>query len=210
MSDAATPDGAQSIAAGWRRRLGPSLRRLVLIDGPSGAGKTRLVAETIPRVEGASAVRRTTSRPRRGTDTTDEYEFVSVEEFEEAERNGEFLESKEFLFDMRYGLRWSEVERTLAGAQVALGVMNLGNVDHVARTAPEVVRVLVTASFDDLRRRIEARGTHTREAIDERLDNARRLASSSHLYDHVLVNADGDFDRTRDALEAILRETAGR
>ena len=194
----------------WRTRLGPSLRRLVLIDGPSGAGKSRLVAETIPRVEGASAVRRTTSRPRRDTDTPDEYEFVSVEDFEEAERNGEFLESKEFLFDMRYGLRWSEVERTLDEAAVALGVMNLGNVEQLARVAPEVVRVLVTASLDDLRRRIEARGTHTQEAIDERLDNARKLASSGHLYDHVLVNDDGDFEKTRDALEAILRETAGR
>ena len=167
------------------------------------------MAETIPRVEGAAAVRRTTSRPRRDTDTADEYEFVSVEDFEEAERDGEFLESKEFLFDMRYGLRWSEVERTLAEARVALGVMNLGNVAHVAQVAPEVVRVLVTASLDDLRRRIEARGTHTQEAIDERLENARKLASSGHLYDHVLVNDDGDFDKTRDALEAILRETAG-
>ena len=196
-------------ADSWRRRLGPDLRRLVLIDGPSGAGKSRLVAETIPRVEGAAAVRRTTSRPRRDTDTADEYEFVSVEDFEEAERDGEFLESREFLFDMRYGLRWSEVERALAESRVALGVMNLGNVAHVAEVAPEVVRVLVTASLDDLRRRIEARGTHTQEAIDERLDNARKLASSGHLYDHVLVNDDGDFDRTRDALEAILRETAG-
>ena len=196
-------------ADSWRRRLGSDLRRLVLIDGPSGAGKSRLVAETIPRFEGASAVRRTTSRPRRDTDSADEYEFVSVEDFEEAERHGEFLESKEFLFDMRYGLRWSEVERTLAEARVALGVMNLGNVAHVAAVAPDVVRVLVTASLDDLRRRIEARGTHTQEAIDERLDNARKLASSGHLYDHVLVNDDGDFDRTRDALEAILRETAG-
>ena len=196
-------------ADSWRRRLVSDLRRLVLIDGPSGAGKSRLVAEAIPRVEGASAVRRTTSRPRRDTDTVDEYEFVSVEDFEEAERNGEFLESKEFLFDMRYGLRWSEVERALAESRVALGVMNLGNVAHVANVAPEVVRVLVTASLDDLRRRIEARGTHTQEAIDERLDNARKLASSGHLYDHVLVNDDGDFDRTRDALEAILRETAG-
>ena len=193
-----------SAASRWRRQLTPGLGRLVLIDGPSGAGKSTLVADLTTGSPMPSQVRRTTSRARRTADTADEYEFISVEAFIEAERAGEFLESREFLFDMRYGLRWGNIAQALDDGRVGLGVMNLGNIRHVGVVAPEVTTVLVTAPLDTLRRRISARGTHSVEAIEERLGNAATVQTLADLYDHVLVNDDGALDMTQKALQAIL------
>lgn len=193
-----------SAAARWRRQLKPSLGRLVLIDGPSGAGKSTLVADLTAGSPTTSYVRRTTSRARRNADSAEEYEFISVETFIEAEGAGEFLESREFLFDMRYGLRWGNIAHALDNGHVGFGVMNLGNIRHVGVVAPEVTTVLVTAPLDTLRRRISARGTHSVEAIEERLGNAATVQTLADLYDHVLVNDDGDLDMTRKVLQAIL------
>ena len=188
----------------WRRQLTPGLERLVLIDGPSGAGKSTLVAELTADSLTTSYVRRTTSRVRRNADSAGEYEFISVDEFIRAERAGEFLESREFLFDMRYGLRWGNIAQALENDRVGLGVMNLGNIRHVGVVAPEVTTVLVTAPLETLRRRISARGTHSQEAIDERLGNAATVQALADLYDHVLVNDDGALETTQKALQEIL------
>lgn len=188
----------------WRRQLLPSLGRLVLVDGPSGAGKSTVVSAITSDASSTSYVRRTTSRPRRKTDSADEYEFTSVEEFMQAEMRGEFLESKEFLFDMHYGLRWANIAQALQDSRVGLGVMNLGSIRHVGVVAPEVTTVLITASVDTLRRRISARRTHTDEAIAERLGNAETVQTLADLYDHVLINEDGDLDLTQKALQKLL------
>lgn len=193
-----------SEALRWRRALTPALERLVLIDGPSGAGKSTLVADVTSESSTASYVRRTTSRARRTADSADEYEFISVEAFIEAEQAGEFLEAKEFLFDMRYGLRWANIAEALQHDRVGLGVMNLGNIRHVGVVAPEVTTVLVTAPLDTLRRRISARGTHSEEAIAERLGNAATVQTLADLYDRVLVNDDGGLEMARKALQEIL------
>jgi len=188
----------------WRRQLTPGLERLVLIDGPSGAGKSTLVADLTAGSLTTSYVRRTTSRARRNADSAGEYEFISVDEFIRAERAGDFLESREFLFDMRYGLRWGNIAQALENDRIGLGVMNLGNIRHVGVVAPEVITVLVTAPLDTLRRRISARGTHSQEAIDERLGNAATVQALADLYDHVLVNDDGALETTQKALQGIL------
>jgi len=188
----------------WRRALTPALERLVLIDGPSGAGKSTLVADVTSDSPTTSYVRRTTSRERRNADSAHEYEFISVDAFIEAERAGDFLEAREFLFDMRYGIRWASIEQAVQNDRVGLGVMNLGNIRHVGVVAPEVTTVLVTAPLETLRRRISARGTHSPEAIEERLGNAATVQTLADLYDYVLVNDDGDLEMTQKALQDIL------
>lgn len=193
-----------STAITWRQKLGSDLGRLVLIDGPSGAGKTSLVSELATRLPGVGYVRRTTSRPLRGSDAPDEYEYVTVAAFEEAKSRGEFLERREFLFNMQYGLRWNNVFQALSDSRVGLGIMNLGNIRYVTATTPEVVTVLVTAPLPDLKRRIESRQSHSPEAVEERLHNAAIAEAHSSYYDYVLVNRDGEFESTKRNLEEIL------
>jgi guanylate kinase len=85
--------------------------------------------------------------------------------------------------------------------------MNLGNIRHVKEFTPEVRRVLVSAPIDQLRARLAARGTHTAEALDERLDNARMANESEDLYDTVIWNEDGAFEASLSRLVSTLQNS---
>jgi guanylate kinase len=194
-----------------RLLLGDRLGDLFLIDGPSGAGKSSLVhalRRTLP--DECRFLRRVTSRARRpGDEAVDEYDHVTPPQFQQMVRDGDFIESKDFLFDMSYGIAWSQVRSALndPGTRVAFGVMNLGNIRHVKEFTPEVRRVLVSAPIDQLRARLAARGTHTAEALDERLDNARMANESEDLYDTVIWNEDGAFEASLSRLVSTLQNS---
>ena len=192
----------------WRRRLGDLSGRLFLIDGPSGAGKSTLVGalrdESAP---GYVHVSRCTSRaPRAGEEATKEYIHLSAAEFAGQIRSGRFLEYRHFMFDMSYGLRWDDVGAALTspGAVAAYGLVNLGNIRHVREFVPEATTILVTAPLEQIRRRLESRGTHPPDAIAERLSSARTFSAAIEFSDYVLDNRDGPFDETLAQLRRIV------
>ena len=75
--------------------------------------------------------------------------------------------------------------------RAALGVINLGNVEHVKTLMPEAVTVLIDASLDTIRQRLIARGVNTEEQIAERLGNAARVEQYRRFYDVVVSNPYG-------------------
>jgi guanylate kinase len=195
-------------ARAWRRRFGDLSGRLFLIDGPSGAGKSTLVEalrdESRP---GYMHVPRCTSRPRRpGEEATKEYVHLSVPDFRRQVAAGRFLEYRHFMFDMSYGLRWDDVAAALGspGVRAAYALVNLGNIRHVRRLVPEATTILVVAPLEQIRQRLESRGTHTPEAIAERLSNARKAADAIEDSDYVLDNRDGRFVEALGELRRIV------
>jgi guanylate kinase len=199
-----------STAQQWRRRLGDLDGRLFLIDGPSGAGKSTLARvlrqEAVP---GHIYVPRCSSRARRPDDVaSDEYLHITIDEFRELAEAGRFLEYREFMFHMGYGLRWSDVGEALAGDRVraAYALVNLGNSRHIQRFVPDATTVLVTAPLDQLEGRMKARAAHPPEAIAERLENARRGAEAADISDHVIENTNG---RMEDSIRAIRKIVYG-
>jgi len=197
-------------ANAMRSLLDGRLADLVLIDGPSGAGKSTLVhglRQNLP--DEYRFLRRYTSRPERPGDAdTNEYIHISVAEFQQMAHEGAFIESKDFLFDMSYGISWQQAVEALQdpGVKAAYGLMNLGNIRYVKEFAPEIRRVLITAPLDDLRQRLIGRGTHTQEALDERLENARMANEAEDLYDVVIWNSDGCFESS---LEQLINAVKG-
>lgn len=200
-----------SEAESRRASLGERLRDLVLIDGPSGAGKSTLIGrlrKDLPAREFAF-IRRCTSRSRReGDEITDEYEHMTNDEFQAQASNGAFVEYKDFLFGMSYGVRWDDVERSLKPNSVrrAYALVNLGNARHIREFVPEARLVLITAPIPDLKSRIEARGVHDPEALEERLMNAEMASERLDLYDHVVWNRNGAGEA---AYEDLLRAIEG-
>jgi len=176
---------------------------ILVVTGPSGAGKGTLVEHLIrERPECVFSVSATTRPRRRAT--------------EEEGRDYIFLDHDEFLrrVEAGYFLEWAEVHGHLYGtpvepvnAQLAAGKVVVLDVDvqggaSVRRARPDAVSVFVyPPSPDSLRVRLEARGTDSAEAIEERLRNAPgELAQMSH-YDYVIMN--DDLERARAALLAI-------
>jgi len=195
-----------------RLLLGSRLHDLVLIDGPSGVGKSTLVhalRQQLPP-DYRFLKRYTCRQERSGDEATDEYNYIPAETFQAMVHHGDFLESKDFLFGMSYGISWNQVKDALQDQHVdsAYGLMNLGNIRHIKEFTPEVKCVLITAPIDELRGRLEARGTHTPDALAERLDNAKMASDSQDLYDHVINNADGLFDASLAQLTALIQATS--
>ena len=180
---------------------------MFFLDGPSGAGKSTVAAALRRRfADSGEYVRRCTTRaPRPGPEDRDEYRHLTVEEYQAHVDKGEFVESRDFLFGMSYGLRWADVVAALAATDgPVFGLVNLGSVRHLRIVAPSANRLLLTVPLETVKRRLEARGAHDPAALDERLQNARSLAGMDHLYDYVIVNDDGDLDETVERAAAIM------
>ncbi|MCE9604152.1 MAG: guanylate kinase [Planctomycetia bacterium] len=170
--------------------------KLIVISGPSGAGKTtllkRMYAECdAPLVAGVSA---TTRRPRPGETDGVDYHFLTLEEFRLRRERGEFLESFEvFGRGDWYGTLQSEVAPRLASGKWVVLEIDVQGTFAVLQHYPEAITIFIQPrSVEELERRLTARGTETREAIQRRLEVARREMMEAGAYRYHVTNDDVD------------------
>ena len=177
--------------------------RLIVISGPSGAGKSTVVFKTIEGREDMCFSTSVTSRkPRPGEVDGREYFFIDRERFLEMVENDELLEHAEYVGNL-YGTPRRFVEDKLAaGVSVFLDIEVQG-ARQVSEKMPEAIKIfLITPTLDELRKRLEKRGTETPETIDGRLRRAREEYAEADFYDYIVVN-----DKVEEAaaeLQAIL------
>jgi guanylate kinase len=170
--------------------------RLVVVSGPSGAGKTSVMRQVfqscpVPLVRSISA---TTRPPRPGeTDGTD-YHFLSNEEFAELRKRGAFLESFEvFGQTCWYGTLWSEVTTGLnAGKWVVLQIDVQGAMAVAQRFSDAITIFLNPTSREELERRLRDRGTETEEALLQRLAAADYELLQASRYRYQVINDNMD------------------
>lgn len=148
-----------------------------------------------------------TSRPPRGTEQHGvDYFFLSPEEFRQRIENDEFLEYEEVYQDRFYGTLKEQVERQLeAGQNVVFDVDVKGGINIKKFYGRQAMSLFIQPpSVDELRRRLEGRGTDTPEAIENRLAKAEYELGFAPQFDHIVVN-----DRLDDAEAETLRLVAG-
>ncbi len=182
--------------------------RLIVISGPSGAGKTSICQALLRELPNAVwSVSATTRPPRPGDVAGVSYEFLSPEEFARRESGGEFLESAEYV-GHRYGTPRGPVEVALgAGKFVILEIDVQGGV-QIARRMPESVRVFVLPpDAASLRARLEGRRTEAADQLAKRLEKADgeiAVARDSGCYTHFVVN--DILEHTVDEVKRIILE----
>ena len=169
--------------------------KLIIVSAPSGSGKSTIVQwlmHEYPELRLYFSVS-CTSRAPRGTEQNGvEYFFLTPEEFKAKTDAGEFLEYEEVYQDRFYGTLKSQVERQRdAGQNVVFDVDVKGGVNIKKFYGDEALSLFIQPpSVEELRRRLEGRGTDTQEAIENRLAKASYEMTFAPQFDHVVVNDD--------------------
>lgn len=168
---------------------------LLIFSAPSGSGKTTIVQWLMkehPELRLYFSVS-ATSRPPRGTEQYGvEYFFLTPEEFRERIDNDEFLEFEEVYEDRFYGTLKAQVERQLkAGQNVVFDVDVKGGINIKKFYGERAMSIFIQPpSVEELRRRLEGRGTDSPEAIENRLAKAEYEMTFAPQFDHIVVNDD--------------------
>jgi guanylate kinase len=181
---------------------------VLVVTGPSGAGKGTLIRRLVDRVPGIEVtVSATTRRQRRGEENGREYWFLSDEDFLARVDRGEFLEYVEYVSDLRYGSLRSELERISHQGRVPLLELETVGALRVKDEVPGAVTIFISAPVEELERRLRERATESTGEIGERIALARQQLEQAGEFDYVIEN--DDLERAVDELTTLVRRLLG-
>ena len=170
--------------------------RLVVVSGPSGAGKTTVMQRVFEtcRVPLARSVSATTRLPRNGETDGVDYHYLSSEEFAELRKRGDFLECFEvFAQGHWYGTLRSEVTTGLTAGKWVVLEIDVQGALAVMQGFPDAVSIFLRpSSREEIERRLRGRGTETEEAIQRRLARADSELALADRYRYEVINDDMD------------------
>ena len=169
------------------------MAKIIIISAPSGSGKSTLIHRLMEHPLNLHFSISATSRPPRGTEQHGvEYYFLSSEEFAERIVRGEFLEYEEVYPGRYYGTLRSQVEGQLAAGQnVILDVDVMGGCHIKEQYADRALSIFIQPpSIEELRHRLEQRGTDSPEVIESRLNKAAFELGYAPRFDCTIVNDD--------------------
>ena len=163
--------------------------QLIVLSGPSGVGKSTVIAELLGRRRDIYfSVSYTTRAPRVGEQDGVNYHFVTHQEFEQMIAGGELLEFAQYVGNY-YGTSLKMIQDKLAAGIDVLLDIEVQGAAKVRRRVPEAVFLfIIPPSFEELSRRLHSRNTDGEEVIAGRLEKARTEFKEIPNYDYLVIN----------------------
>ena len=182
--------------------------KLIVFSAPSGSGKTTIVRHLLKQevLNLAFSISATSREPRDHEKDGADYYFMSLKEFKQHIKNGDFLEWEEVYRDSFYGTLKSEVERLWAeGKNVIFDIDVEGGLRIKKKFPKETLAVFVKPpSVDELKIRLKKRKTESDEKINMRIAKASIEMATAPQFDRIILN--DDLEKALKEAEALVAE----
>lgn len=181
---------------------------MIIFSAPSGSGKSTIISSLMQHEELrlAFSISCTSRQPRGNERHGVEYFFLTPEEFRQRIANNEFLEYEEVYADRFYGTLKEQVEcQTENGENVVFDVDVKGGCNIKEFYGERALSVFIQPpSIEELRKRLEGRGTDAPEVIEDRLARASFELTFADKFDRIIVN--DDLEKAKAEALQIVRE----
>jgi len=181
--------------------------KLVIFSAPSGSGKTTLVHHLLKNCDLnlAFSISATSRPPRDYEQNGKDYYFLTPEAFKQRIANNEFAEWEEVYPDRFYGTLHSEIERIWhEGNHVVFDVDVVGGLNLKKQYPDKALAVFIKPpSIEELKNRLEKRGTETPESLRQRVEKAAKEMAYAGEFDCVVLNE--NLDEAKQELEEIVK-----
>jgi len=197
LASGAAPPGARGPGAG---------PLLIVISGPSGAGKDSVLERLRERGLPFHFTVTATTRPRREVDPAEHrfLRFLSDTEFDQLLTEDGLLEHAE-VYGYRYGVPKGPLRDAIARGQDVIVRVDVQGAATIKRLVPAAVLIFLgPPSVEELAERIRRRGLDDPEAARRRLEKAAAELERQSSFDHVVVNEHGRLDAAVDQVLAII------
>ena len=180
------------------------MKKLIIISGPSGVGKSTIVGHLLSKINSLSFSVSATSRDKRSLEVNAKnYYFLSVDEFKSKIKNEDFLEWEEVYKNQFYGTLKSEIERIWNLKKSVVFDIDVVGALNIKRFYPKnsLSIFIMPPKLTDLKTRLLNRNTETAESVDIRLKKAKQEIEKSNQFDLVIIN-----DNLEESCEEVLKK----
>jgi guanylate kinase len=178
---------------------------LIVISGPSGAGKDTVLERMKERKTSFHFVITATSRPPRSNEVHGKhYFFYSEEQFQNMIDNDEFYEYSKVYGDWK-GVPKEQVDAALASGQDVVIRVDVQGAEKIQKKRPDAILIFISPSnMEETIKRLKKRKTETEEQFKIRIEKVKEENKSVCKFDYLVMNPDGGLDQAAETVSSII------